>query len=130
MIGRNAQLGIAALVVLSKSEGRLSATEIAEASGLSGPSVAKVLSSLRSANVIDSIPGPGGGFMLAKAPEEISVLSICDFFESETAMPDPCAITCGCSEETPCKVCEALVQVDSLRMDTLREMNIAQIAAV
>ena len=129
MVRRNAQLAIAALVELAKSEARLSATEIAEASGLSIPSVAKVLSSLRSAHFIDSVPGPGGGFNLSKSADEISILAICDYFESETAMPDSCVIKCGCSDDFPCKVCEALQKVDSLREETLREMTIGQLIA-
>ena len=129
MVGRNAQLGIAALVVLAKNEGRMSAIEIAEASGLSVPSLAKLLSSLRAANFINSIPGPGGGFNLAREAKDISILSICDYFETEMAMPDSCAIQCGCSHESPCKVCEALGDVESLREETLRERTIDQIIA-
>ena len=129
MVGRNAQLGIAALVVLAKSEGRMSAIDIAEASGLSAPSVSKVLSSLRAGKFINSIPGPGGGFLLSMPAEDTSILSICNYFEMEAAMPSACAIKCGCSDLNPCKVCEALLQVESLREDTLEEMSIGQLIA-
>lgn len=130
MVGRNAQLGIAALVELARGGGRRSASEIAKCSGLTAPSVAKVLSSLRQAGFIDSIPGPGGGFILSKPASEITILSICEYFESETAMPDACAIVCGCSEDSPCKVCDALKKVDLLRERTLADLTIDNIATL
>jgi len=129
MVGRNAQLAIAALVELAKSEKRLSATEIAEGTGLTQPSIAKVLSSLRQGKFIISVPGPGGGFTLSRDASEINVLDICAFFDSQTAMPDDCAITCDCSDNSPCKVCGALKNVDDLRASTLRDLTIQNLAA-
>ena len=129
MVGRNAQIAIAALVELAKTEKRMSAVEIAEGVVISQPSVAKVLSTLRQGKFIVSIPGPGGGFTLSRPAQEINVLDVCKFFDLQTAMPDDCAITCDCNEENPCKVCGALQRVDTLRDSTLRDMTIAALAA-
>ena len=124
MVGRNAQLAIAALVELAKSEKRLSATEIAEGTELAQPSVAKVLSTLRQGGFIVSVPGPGGGFSLSRSADEINVHAICTFFDLQTAMPDDCAITCDCSDASPCQVCGALKNIDALRDSTLRDLTI------
>ena len=129
MIGRNAQIAIAALVELAKTDKRMSAVEIAEGVAISQPSVAKVLSTLRQGKFIVSIPGPGGGFTLSRPSEEMNVLDICMFFDLQTAMPDDCAITCDCNEEHPCKVCGALQGVDTLRDATLRDITIAALVA-
>jgi Rrf2 family transcriptional regulator, iron-sulfur cluster assembly transcription factor len=129
MVGRNAQLAIAALVELAKSERRLSATEIAEGTALTQPSVAKVLSTLRQGDFIVSVPGPGGGFTLSRPAQNINVLDICIFFDLQTAIPDDCAITCDCSDDAPCKVCGALKNVDDLRESTLRHLTIQTLAA-
>ncbi|MBC8202014.1 MAG: Rrf2 family transcriptional regulator [Planctomycetes bacterium] len=129
MVGRNAQLAIAALVELAKSEKRLSAIEIAKGTELTQPSVAKVLSTLRKGNFIVSVPGPGGGFSLSRSAEEINVLDICMFFELQTAMPQDCAITCDCSDNLPCQVCSVLKNVDDLRDSTLRGLTIKTLAA-
>ncbi len=129
MVGRNAQLAIAALLELAKSNRRMSASEIADESTLSPPSVAKVLSSLRQGKFILSIPGPGGGFTLSRSPDKISILDICTYFELQTAMPDACAIQCGCTEEQPCRVHKALQDVENLRESTLRDITIETLLA-
>ncbi|MBC8309871.1 MAG: Rrf2 family transcriptional regulator [Phycisphaerales bacterium] len=129
MVNRNAQLAIAALIELAKTQMRMSAVEIAEKAALSQPSIAKVLSTLRQGNFIVSIPGPGGGFTLSRSPEDMNVLDICNFFELQTAMPDHCVITCSCSDDAPCRVCGALQGVDDLRDSTLRDITIASLAA-
>ena len=129
MIGRNAQIAIAALVELAKSEKRMSAVEIAQCAEISQPSVAKVLSTLRQGKFIVSVPGPGGGFSLSRPSDELNVLEVCTFFDLQTAMPEDCTITCDCSDESPCKVCGALKNVDDLRDSTLREITIASLVA-
>ena len=129
MIGRNAQIAIAALVELAKNEKRMSAVEIAECAEIAQPSVAKVLSTLRQGKFIGSVPGPGGGFSLSRPSDELNVLEVCTFFDLQTAMPDDCTITCDCSDESPCKVCGALKNVDDLRDSTLREITIASLVA-
>jgi len=129
MVGRNAQIAIAALVELAKNGKRMSAVEIAEGSEISQPSVAKVLSTLRQSNFIVSIPGPGGGFSLSRPSEDMNVLEVCLFFDLQTAMRDDCAITCDCSDDSPCKVCGALKNVDDLRDSTLRKITISSLVA-
>ena len=129
MVGRNAQLAIAALIELAKTESRMSANEVAEHSGLSQPSVAKILSSLRQGKFIVSVPGPGGGFSLSRKPSAITIYEICEFFELQTAMPEDCAMQCGCTDESPCKVHSALQEVQNLREATLRDITIANLLA-
>jgi len=129
MVSRNAQLAIASLIELAKSERRMSATEVAEASGLSKPSVAKILSALRQGSFIVSVPGPGGGFALSREASAISIYEICLFFEMQTAMPDSCVITCGCTEDEPCKIHLALRDVENLRETTLRDITIETLLA-
>ena len=55
---------------------RLSVVEIATSRGLQRPFLAKVLTNLSQAGIVSGIPGPGGGFALAKHPSEIVIFDI------------------------------------------------------
>ena len=64
---------------------RISAAEIARDRSLKGPFVSKVLSELSRAGVVSGTTGPGGGFTLARPPEEITVGEVMSLFERSEA---------------------------------------------
>ena len=69
------EYGLRCLVRIARAEEGHSLTipEIAAAEGLSPPYVAKLLSVLRQAGLIESVRGRSGGYRLADAPESISL---------------------------------------------------------
>ena len=75
MYGRQTETAIAAMSRLSEvydgGVTRLSASEIARDRGLQAPSVAKILTTLSQAGLVGGMPGPGGGYALAKEPSEV-----------------------------------------------------------
>ena len=60
---------------------RLNAAELAEARGLQAPSVAKILSVLSKAGIVDGSRGPGGGYALSRPPKQIVLRDIFELFE-------------------------------------------------
>ncbi|MBX4990135.1 Rrf2 family protein [Rhizobium binae] len=66
---------VAMLCGLSEG-GVLSAAALAEFHGVSTSYLLKHLQALSGAGILDTVPGPRGGYKLAKAPEEISLLDI------------------------------------------------------
>ena len=54
---------------------------IAKARCLSKPLVAKLMSQMSTAGLVNGRPGPGGGFYLARTPDKISLLEIVKLFE-------------------------------------------------
>ena len=56
--------------------GVLSAAALAEFHGVSTSYLLKHLQALSGAGILDTVPGPRGGYRLAKPPEEISLLDI------------------------------------------------------
>jgi Rrf2 family protein len=74
LYSRLCQYGIWAMVELSeeKDEPR-SAESLAAVTNLPAPTMAKVLSELVRAKLVTSYRGPGGGFRLAKSPEQITL---------------------------------------------------------
>jgi Rrf2 family protein len=72
------EYGLRCLLRLARTEGGNSLTipEVASAEGLSEPYVAKLLSVLRKAGLIESARGRAGGYRLARTPAEIGLGSL------------------------------------------------------
>jgi FeS assembly SUF system regulator len=65
---------------------RLSATLLAEETGVPLPTAQKLMGRLAAAGLLSSARGTGGGFLLARAPSEISLADIVEAVEGPIAM--------------------------------------------
>lgn len=63
-------------VALGSGEAPLSAAEIAKRQNISLPYLEQLFARLRQHRLVESVHGPGGGYRLAKAAQEISVADI------------------------------------------------------
>lgn len=81
-ISEAASLAMHAAAFLAASDGRTVTTkEIAEALGASEHHLAKVLQRLSKAGLVRSARGPRGGFSLAKAAADVSLLDVYESIE-------------------------------------------------
>lgn len=124
MYGKQTQTAIAAMSRLAEiydgGRTRLSASDIARDRGLQAPFVAKLMTALSQAGLVDGAPGPGGGYSLARPPGSIRLADIFSLFEREdpsTACPFG-AGTCGGS--TPCPLHDKLVSLQRALDDLLQ----------
>ena len=69
------------MVLLSQTEGRATATEIAEQTRVPVRYMSKVLQTLSESGLVDSQRGPNGGFWLSRKADEITLLDVVDCFE-------------------------------------------------
>ncbi len=79
-----AQAGIAAvsyLAAISPEKRLAGSAEIAEDRQLSRVLVAKILTLLSAAGIVEGRPGPSGGYLLSRPPSEITLLDIVKVFE-------------------------------------------------
>jgi len=86
MYGKQTETAIAAVSYLAAlwdgpATRRVSAADIADGRGLQRPFVAKLLSTLSQAGIVSGSPGPGGGYALAKGPDEITLRDVWSLFE-------------------------------------------------
>jgi len=71
------EYGLRCLLRLAKAEsGSVTLPEVAAAEGLSIPYVAKLMTALRHAGMVESVRGRAGGYRLAKPAEEIGLGSL------------------------------------------------------
>ena len=76
---------------------------VAEKESIPRPFLAKLLKQMVQQKILRSIKGPGGGFILNKSPEQITLYDIVSVFENLDDDFSRCAIGwTKCSDTTPC----------------------------
>ena len=88
-ISTKGSYGLAAMYELALNYGRghLQIRDIAEKANIPQNYLEQILSTLRKEGLIQSIRGAGGGYLLAKAPNTISVFDILVALEGELCNP-------------------------------------------
>lgn len=84
--GKTSQTAIAAVSRLAEvydpaKRVKLNSIEIARNRRLPKPVVAKVLTILSQAGIVNGSPGPGGGYWLARSPDSITLYDVVALFE-------------------------------------------------
>jgi len=69
------------MVMIAASDKKLNVGQIAEATGTSRHHVAKVCQRLVKSGLLSSTRGPNGGFILRKAPADISLMDVYEIIE-------------------------------------------------
>ncbi|HEY8218107.1 MAG TPA: Rrf2 family transcriptional regulator [Acidimicrobiia bacterium] len=73
----------ATLLAVVPPDRTLSAARLAEYHGVAGPYLAKHLQALVRGGVLESVPGPRGGFRLARAAGEITMLDVVEAIDGD-----------------------------------------------
>ncbi|HEX5789617.1 MAG TPA: Rrf2 family transcriptional regulator [Luteolibacter sp.] len=128
-----AQAGIAAVSYLASiaSEGRLAGSaEVAEARELSQKLIAKVLTILSRAGIVEGTPGPSGGYRLKRPPSQITLLDIVRVFDrvDELVMCPFGPHWCGSGD--PCPLHHSIISLHEEVIGRLSAENFQQFAAV
>ncbi|WP_432799517.1 RrF2 family transcriptional regulator [Poriferisphaera sp. WC338] len=125
--GKTTQHAIAAVSRLAEvydgGHTRLSSSEIAKSRNLSQTIVAKVLTILSQAGIVDGAPGPGGGYSLSRPPKEISFFDISEQFDrldSEIACPFGPG---WCGNNDPCPMHDQLSAMQAYLKNQMATMN-------
>jgi len=80
------------------------AMEIASATGISLPTVSKILKLLVNAKVLISTRGAKGGYALARAPEKITVATVISALEGPIAITECSISQQGCEKASGCEI--------------------------
>ena len=118
MLSKKTKYGIKALTYLAKKnkDCPVQISEIAEHENISVKFLERILLELRKATVLDSKKGKGGGYFLAKTPENILMTEVIRTLEGPIAMV-PCVSLnfykkCDdCKDENLCAVNKLMIQV-------------------
>jgi len=106
------------------------ATELAERTRLSRPTVSKVLKGLQRAGMVISSRGAQGGYRLARPPEKITAAQILDVFEGPIAITECSGASSQCGIERQCRVGGAWQRINAGIRRALEDVTLDQLAGV
>lgn len=116
MYGKQVECAIAVISRLAEvydgGRTRLSAASVADSRGLQRPFVAKILSTLSQAGLVNGSRGPGGGSALARHPKSIKLYDVFRIFE-RTEFDDNCPFGGGCVAGQLCPLHDKLVALQT-----------------
>jgi FeS assembly SUF system regulator len=116
-------------VLASEPDAVASAAGLAERAGLEAPTVAKLLKPLAQAGLVEAFRGTNGGYRLARAPGDISLVEIVEAMEGPLGMTE-CSIHAGsCGIEQSCGVRANWRRINDVVADALRGVSLAQMLA-
>lgn len=126
--GKMSACAVAAMSALAEKHpggGSLSSKQIAESRNLSQPLVAKVLTVLSQAGFVRGTRGPGGGYRLARDPEQVTVFDVVELFEGHRET-SACPFGPGwCGVGDPCPLHDILAGLADSAATTLRNVSFA-----
>lgn len=131
MISVTVQYALRALVEFGRLPAgeTLLGRELAERTGIAKDYLAKILGTLRNARILSASPGIGGGYRLAKAPEDIFLVDVVQLLDGEQSLPQ-CLLSRErpCSDDDPCSAHELWGDVRGRYLAFLEMTTIAAIS--
>jgi Rrf2 family protein len=83
-----ASIAIHSMVLIARSANGMNVLKVAEVTGFSKNHIAKVLQRLVKNDMLKSVRGPAGGFMMKKNPGHISLLDVYESIEGPLEIND------------------------------------------
>jgi len=133
MISITSEYALRALATLADAgtEATLQAREIASQTSVPASYLSKILTTLRRAGVLGGTRGIGGGYCLARKPEEIALIEVIELFE--VVRPNNACLlgrSEGCDDEHPCGAHAAWKKVHGAYQEFLASRTVADLARV
>ena len=136
MLSRKTKYGLKALTYLAKQDSNdpVQILVISEAENISQKFLESILLILRKADILESKKGKGGGYFLAKPPEEITIASVYRVLEGPIALV-PCVSLnfyercADCPDEDACSVHKLMVHVRDTNLNIFENTTLANLIA-
>ncbi len=111
-----------------KDNAPVSIKEISSKEDISNRYLENIFVAMRKANIVKSLKGEKGGFMLAQPPEKITVFDILQAVEKGTA-PTKCASDFDfCGNAPKCGIRKVWVKLDKLVSTFLKDTTLSEVA--
>ncbi len=132
-LGRRADYSIRATLHLARSwdqPGRQKARAIASGTGIPVKYLPQVLAALVHTGLVESVPGPGGGYRLAFEPSRITLLGVIEGIDGPIASEE-CILRGGvCAWVDRCAVHDAWAEAQQAMRGRLAETTFDDLASV
>jgi len=129
-ISEAASLGMHALGYLAKREdGPITSREVANRFEISEAHLAKVLQRLVKVELLRSVRGPRGGFMLTRSPETVTLLEVFEAIEGRFE-PSQCLLSSAICDGDNCILGKIVVEANNMLRTRLEETTLVDVEAV
>lgn len=129
-LSQKTDYGLHALLELARryGQGPIQSSEIAARRQIPAQFLQQILLSLRHGGLLHSGRGPRGGHLLARRPEEITLLEAIEALEGSTS-PAPCTDpqSVACPERERCVLRDVLEQIDAATRAILKGTTLADL---
>jgi len=115
-------------LALNHGEGPITLAEISKRQDISLSYLEQLFSRLRRQGLVDSVRGPGGGYKLNCAPEEITVVDVIKAVDEEVDATR-CGRLANCQGDKACLTHELWCDLSDQIHDFLAGISIAQLVA-
>lgn len=126
---KRTEYGLMALIYLSGRERHqpANAGEIAQSAAVPRELLAKILSELARAGLVNSFSGPRGGFCLARPASMVSLSDVLSALEKKPGLIDCASGKIGCRRSDYCTIRTPLTEVNRKMSRILKETTLTDI---
>lgn len=134
MLSQRSRHALHAMLHLARTEGSVTAAEIAEAEGIPRKFLEQILAQLKARGLVIGKRGPSGGYVLARGPAEISFAEVLRAIDGPLALA-PCASQTAfrpcpdCKSLESCEIRPVLISVRDATAERLEGTSLAQAIA-
>lgn len=121
--------GLRALLYLARTDDRVPAVTIADEAQIPRRQLARALAKLARAGLVESHEGRGGGSLLARPPEEITLREAVEAIEGPFEVTRCIMEQRACGEGAPCAMHEAWEEWQEAILDHLESQTLSEFAA-
>jgi FeS assembly SUF system regulator len=128
-ISKLTDYGTVVLAALARQPGvRMSAAELAGLTGVSLPTVSKLLKSLAKAKIVAATRGAHGGYQLARSADEISAADIIDALEGPVSITECSSDDSQCNYEDVCNTGTAWQKINAAIRSALSDVSLSELS--
>lgn len=128
MLSATAQYAIRALSCLAtRGQEAILGRDLAEQTGVPASYLSKILLDLNRAGLVEATRGTGGGYRLARSPEQIFLMEVVDPVDKVSRLSDCIMGLPECSEEDSCAVHSWWKRVRDDYLEMLRQTSLAEV---
>jgi FeS assembly SUF system regulator len=122
-----ADYGTVVMTSMARAPSRIqSAADVALATGLALPTVSKLLKALARSGLLTSHRGAKGGYLLVRAPSEISLAQVIAAIEGPIGMTECSGAPGLCTQEFGCSVRANWQSINHVVMRALQQISLEQ----
>jgi Rrf2 family protein len=137
MLSQKARYALHALIVLAEHTGEepLQIANIAEEARVPRKFLEQILVDLKKRGIVKSTRGRSGGYLIGKAPRDISFADVIRTIDGPLALAPCVSVTAyhkceDCVDETTCAIRKVLLAARDATAQVLETRNLAQAAAI